>query len=140
MGKFRENFALALGALLTLFLCSCDYTRQGGFYRLTFQDSPLDGTTFMVQIKDTDVLHGLVAQWCSSNGFRKFDGKRTVWIKKGARIYVAQETQGGVLIEFFGMGYRRDLRLSQDIEMELVTYLRKQPGLKIEPLPRPKAN
>jgi len=140
--KSFPTVAVAVAVFLTLCLCGCDYTRRGGAYRLAHQTQATQNSAVAVETKDAEALRRVLGQWLSSNGFQEFKGKRTVWNKRGARVYVSQESETELVIEFFAMGYTSDLRLSEETERELLTYLEKQPGLKITPTtpPRPTSN
>ena len=133
---------VALALFVSLCLCGCDYTRRGGTYHLALQTQPMQNSAVTVETKDVEALRRVLGQWLSSNGFQEFKGKRTVWNKRGARVYISQESESGLVIEFFSMGYTSDLRLSEKTERELLAYLEKQPGLKVIPTtpPRPTSN
>lgn len=136
--KSFPTVAVAFALFVSLCLCGCDYTRRGGAYRLALQTQPAQNSAVTVETKDVDALRSVLGQWLSSNGFQEFKSKRTVWNKRGARVYVSQESDSELVIEFFAMGYTSDLRLSEETERELLTYLEKQPGLKITPTTPPK--
>jgi len=112
-------------------LCGCDYGRRGGTYRLTFQPQPVNNSTIKVEANDVEKLQDLLGRWLSDRGFQEFRGKRTIWQKKGASVYVWEEVEGQVLIEFSAFGSKRDLRLSEETEIELLSYLEERRGLKV---------
>jgi len=134
--------AIALALFVSLCLCGCDYTRRGGAYRLALQTQQVQNSAITVQTKDVDALRSVLGQWLSGNGFVEFKAERTVWNRRGARVYVSQESENELVIEFFAMGYKSDLRLSEETERDLLAYLERLPGLEITPTapPRPTAN
>lgn len=125
--------AIAVAFSLIISLCGCDYTRRGGAYRLTFLNDSTQNSTIKVETDDGETVRRIVERWLSGGGFQefKYNETRAVWRKGGARVYVTRETKGEVMIEVSAMGYKRDLRLSEQTERELLAYLEKQTALKI---------
>ena len=125
----------AVAVVASFLLCGCDYTRRGGTYRLVSQNQSTRNSAVKVETQDAAALERLVGQWLSEKGFQEFKGKRTIWQKKGASVYVWHEAENEVLIELFAIGSKRDLRLSEQTETELLAYLEKQANLKVIPAP-----
>jgi hypothetical protein len=132
--------AVAFVVLVGLSLCGCDYTRRGGAYRLAFDSQATQKAAVSIEAQNGKAVRPVLEGWLSNGGFQefKYNESRAVWRKGGARVYLTQEAENEVLVEISAMGYKRDLSLSEETERELLTYLEKQPGLKITPTTPPK--
>ena len=133
----KSFLSAAIFAVFSLCLSACDYARGGGSYRMAFQSQTTHNSPASVKTDDAEELGCMVEQWLVSKGFEefKFRGRQVwrKWQKSGAHVYLWQEGENEVILHFRAMGYARDLRLSERIEKELLTYVKAQPGLTITP-------
>lgn len=111
----------------------CDAGRLG-MYKLSLQGQRSCDTATHVVVGDEEKLKLVIEDTLESKGFEtqpEQPGKLSRWYKDGVWIEPMRNEQGELVLKVWTSGGRRERRLCEVIERELLTMLRQQPGLDI---------
>lgn len=127
--------------LLLCFTASCDIGRLG-MYRLSFQQPDSHDSATVVKTEHEEKLRQVIRDTLNPRGFEEQAGRPGRWYKKGAWVELLRDEQGQLILKAYAFGGKREVRLSEQTEQELLAVLRQQPGLEITPTtpPRPPVN
>lgn len=132
---------IGVGLCLTVLLCfaaGCDIGRLG-MYRLSFRQPDLRDSATLVKAEDEEKLRQIIRQTLNPKGFEEQAGKLGRWYKKGAWVELLRDEQSQLILKVHAFGGKREVRLSERTENELLAVLRQQPGLEITPTVPPKS-
>lgn len=123
-------------AALLLFAGGCDHLRTGGTYSLVRQPQPDRTAVRAVDANGGRALRQQVKDWLTNRGFIEAQSKGVVyWYKRGSHVSVSDDPDGAIRLTFSAFGSHRDVRLSEETEQSLTSYLAGLPDVKIAPGP-----
>lgn len=114
-------------------LIGCDFGRVG-MYKVRIVHASTVGATAPTQQIDEDRLKQLIRQALAGRGFREHPGTAHLWQKRGAWVEVSRDETGELILKVRAFGSKRDVRVSERTEQELVAMLKEQPGLELTPM------
>ena len=117
-----------------LLLIGCDYCRSGR-YRLTLQPLSRHETTTRIRSTDEARLVELLQSALRERGFRQL--RPEFWTRRGADVTWETNARGELTLYVGAFGAKRELRESEQVELELVRFLLSQPGVSVTPLESP---
>lgn len=130
------NLTLMFGITLCI-LCGCD-TGRVGMHKVVLAHPALIEAPVSVQQFDEERLKRLVNSALSGKGFVEHPGKPHLWQKNGAWIEVYSHLNGDLILKVRAFGSKRDVRVSERTEQELLIYLKQQSDLQLAPVTLPK--
>lgn len=133
--KYRRIFVLF--AFFALALSGCD-TGRVGMHKVAFGKPAVLGATTTSQPTADEKLKQLIRDALAGKGFEEKPGTPHIWRKRGARVEVYRDKNGELILEVGAFGSKRDVRVSERTEQELVAILKEQPGLELTPMTPPK--
>jgi hypothetical protein len=137
MRKVRAG-SLLLGVALVLL--GCDHLRTGGAYSLTPRPPRPAGPATAIEA-DGRAIRTRVETWLSARGYHESPGKQAVyWNKRASHVIIYPQAGGEIKVAFSAFGNRRDLRLSEETERDLLAYLQTLPGVQVAPTEFPNPN
>jgi len=80
-----------------------------------------------------DEVRLIVQQTLSASGFKELTGRRTVWLKDGAKVLLHETAEGAFLLTLNAMGSARQVRTAKEIELQLVEALSRHSELTVTP-------
>lgn len=119
---------LGIPALVAVVLCSSgcvDYGRIG-MHKVTFSQAAPRGSP-----TEEERLTQLVQESLTGKGFDEMAGTPHIWRKRGATVQVYRDNGGDVILKIRAFGSRRDVRVSERTEQELLAILNQHAELSI---------
>jgi len=124
-------------------LTGCVDFGHTGAYKISSAGPPASAlSTTRVEGKSHEELDHIVRQTLLASGFEELTGRRTVWLKDGARVLLDETADGALLLTLNAMGSARQVRTAKEIELELMQALSRHSDLTVTPTgpPKPAAN
>jgi hypothetical protein len=109
-------------------LSGCD-TGRVGMHRVTFAPPAITGTAS--QSNDDEKLKQLVRDALAGKDFEEKPGTPHIWRKRGATVQVYRDDKGDLILRVGAFGGKRDVRVSDRAEQELLAILKKHVGLEL---------
>ena len=132
-GPLRILLLLALPLALT----GCD-TGRVGMHKVTFVQPAFVGAPAPVQPTAEDYLKQLIRDALKGKGFEEKPGKPYIWRKQGTTVQVYQTETGELILRVGAFGSRKDVRVSERTEQELLAILKERGELELVPISPPK--
>jgi hypothetical protein len=107
-------------------------------HKLSFQQPGSHDSATLVRAEDEEKLKQIIRDTLNAKGFEEKPGRPGLWYKKGAWVELLRDEQGQLILKAHAFGGKREVRLSEQTEKELLIVLRQQPGLEITPTTPPK--
>jgi hypothetical protein len=117
----------------------CDAGRLG-MYKLSLQSQRSCDTATHVVVGDEEKLRQVIRETLNSKGFEERPSRPGRWHKNGVWIELMRNAQGELVLKVWAFGGKRERRLCEGLERELLVVLRQQPGLEITPAAPTPAN
>lgn len=129
----RGSFILAalIAGCIALLLVGCDYCRAGR-YKLTFQPTPRHESTTTVTGTDEGRIVELLQSALRERGFTQL--RPDFWTRRGADVSWETNAPGALTLCVGAFGAKREVRESEQVELELVRFLLAQPGIAVTPV------
>jgi hypothetical protein len=126
-------------AAACVLLTGCVDFGHTGAYRISPAVSQaFTSSTKRVEAKNHEELRRIVRQTLLASGFEEQTGRRTVWLKDGARALLDETADGALLLTLNAMGSARQVRTAKEIELQLVEALRSHSELTVTATISPK--
>lgn len=126
-------------AAACILLAGCVDFGHTGAYKISSAVPPASTlSTTRVEGKSIGELQRAVQQTLLASGFKELTGRRTVWLKDGARVLLDETGDGAFLLTLNAMGSARQVRNAQKIERELLEALSRHSELTVTPTIPPK--
>jgi len=106
-------------------------------HKVVFPESaPHDATA------EEERLTQLVREALAGKGFDEMAGRPHIWRKRGVTVQVYRDNNGELILKVRAFGSKRDIRVSERTEQELLAILKQHAELSISPIaaPVPSAN
>lgn len=128
-GVTMKHFAVVLLTLIVLCSSGCvDYGRSG-MHKVMFVRPTVVGDAATEEEK----LKQLVRDALAGKGFHEMSGKPHIWRKRGTTVQVYRDDAGELILKVRAFGSKRDVRVSEQTEEELLAILRAQSELSLSP-------
>jgi hypothetical protein len=131
--SFKHVQVLAALASVALVLSGCDFGR-GGIYKIAFTISTTPGTTALLQQTGDEKVKDILRHALASKGFNEYPGTPYLWQKRGVWVEVYRDQNGELILKVRAFGSKNDVRVSEQIEQELLRLLKQQPGVELTPM------
>jgi hypothetical protein len=130
--RWHRRQSLVFLTLLALIFNGCD-TGRVGMHKVMFTQPATVGST------DDERLKQLVRTALAGKGFQEKPGIPHIWRKRGTTVEVYHDHNGVLILRVGAFGSKRDVRVSERTEQELLAVLKEQSGLEMTPTTPPKA-
>lgn len=114
-----------------MLLIGCDYCRAGR-YRLTIQPPPRHESTTTVTATDDGRIVELLQSALRERGFTQL--RPDFWTRRGADVSWETNAPGALTLCVGAFGAKREVRESEQVELELVRFLLSHPGVSVTPV------
>ena len=121
----------ALVGCSALLSVGCDYCRAGR-YKLTLQPPPPDASTTTVTATGEERVVELLQSALRERGFTQL--RPDFWTRRGADVSWETNAPGALTLCVGAFGAKREVRESEQAELELIRFLLSQPCVSVTPL------
>jgi hypothetical protein len=136
--RLKHHRMIGFSWLVILVLGGCD-TGRVGMYKVSFAPSAVGGASVSEQASADEKLKQLVRCALAGKGFEEHPGTPHIWRKRGATVEVYRDKNGELILRVGAFGSKRDVRVSERTERELLELLKEQSGLELTPTTPPNA-
>lgn len=107
-------------------------------HKVTFVPAASAGVTESDRPSAEEKLKRLVREALVGKGFQEKPGVPFIWRRRGARVEVYRDQNGELILGVGAFGSKRDVRVSEQTEQELLAVLRGQPDWEVTPTALPR--
>jgi hypothetical protein len=122
------GFFAGCGALLWV---GCDYCRAGR-YQLTYQPPQRLETATAISVTHGNHVAELLQSALHDRGFIQL--RPDFWTRRGADVSWQTNAQGELMLCVSAFGAKREVRESEQVELELIRFLLSRPGVSVSPV------
>ena len=108
-------------------------------YKVAFAPSAVGSASVPEHATTDEKLKQLVRGALADKGFEERPGTRHIWRKRGARVEVYRDKNSELILRVGAFGSKRDVRVSERTEQELLVILKGKSGMELTPTTPPKA-
>ena len=122
---------LVLLTMVTLCSFGCADYGWGAIHKVSFRQPAVVGAD---EAHRDDALKQLVRNELVARGFEEKPGTPHIWRRRGVSVQVYRDQESQLMLRVRAFGSKRDVRLAQETEEELLAALKERSGIELIPV------